>query len=145
MHCCARRRQSPPGMSGSQQGPNSARLSPSSQRPWHALATVLGDEAEKTDAHLSRRYWNGVWPDRNVGGLGAVRGVSSGNEPTVARAYGQGPCGVASLGSLPFAFCSDCGRKYAFDDDQARRCFVCQCIADLTRGRVSTMGELSQH
>jgi hypothetical protein len=80
-----------------------------------------------------------------VGGRGAVRRVSLGYETPVARASGQGPGGVASLGSLPFAFCSDCGRKYAFDDDQTRRCFVCQCIADLTRGRVSTMGELSQH
>jgi hypothetical protein len=127
-----------PNASRTHGGPHPARLSPRSQRLGLRDRYRARSEAEKTDAHLSRRERNGVWSDRHVGGLGAVRSVSVGNEPTGAWANGHRPCGVVSLGSLLSACCSDCGRRRAFDDDQARRCFVCQCIAELSRGRVAT-------
>jgi len=77
-------------------------------------------QTEKTNAHLSRRYWNFVWSDRNVGGPGAVRSVSFGKEPPPdTQPYGQGPCGGANPDSLRSAFYSDCDRKHALHDDQS--------------------------
>ena len=102
-------------------------------------------QTEKTYAHLYRGYRNLVWSDRNLGGLGAVRSVSFGKEPPGARPYGQGPNGRVKLGSLRSALCSDCGRKHACHDDEIRRCFVCQCIAELTRRPLSTVGQLPRH
>jgi hypothetical protein len=30
--------------------------------------------------------------------------------------------------------CTDCGRRYdAFSDEQTQRCFICQCIVELTQ------------